>query len=83
MLQLDPGAPTKRLLTTADLSQFLGVSERTIAGWRLRGGGPRYLLLSGRCVRYRPSDVDLWLEERLLSSTSDPGKNGHLNGGGR
>ena len=46
------------LLTTAQAAELLNLSRRTLEDWRLRGGGPSYVVLGrekgrrGR-VRYR------------------------------
>jgi hypothetical protein len=48
-------------------------SPRTLEGWRLRGGGPRFLKI-GRRVIYRRRDLDNWLAARERASTSDRGK---------
>jgi hypothetical protein len=42
--------------------------EKTLAEWRSRGIGPRYIKV-GRDVRYRRSDLDAWITEH----TVDPG----------
>lgn len=60
-----------RLLTPTELAERLGVSVGTLANWRLRGGGPAYIKLSGRAVRYRPRAVEKWISEREVSSTSE------------
>jgi hypothetical protein len=52
-----PGASEVRHLNQEQLAQRLGVSERTIEGWRYRGNGPDYLRLEGRIV-YRLVDVE-------------------------
>ena len=57
-------------LNTAGASEYLGLSCSTLEKLRVFGGGPRYLKL-GRVVRYRPSDLDTWLEERIVSCTSE------------
>jgi predicted chitinase len=46
-----------RHLTQAQLAQRLGVSQRTLEGWRYRGKGPAYLRLEGR-IAYRLTDVE-------------------------
>ncbi|NGO67139.1 helix-turn-helix transcriptional regulator [Streptomyces boncukensis] len=49
--------------TPAELAGRLGVSVGTLANWRWRGEGPRYVKLgSGRSsrVRYRSEDVAAW-----------------------
>ena len=58
-------------LTEARAGEILGVNPRTLQQWRLRGGGPRYVRISSRCVRYRYRDLTQWMEDRLRSSTSE------------
>ena len=58
------------LLRTGQTAKRLGLSERYLEILRVRGDGPPFVSF-GRCVRYRPSDVDLWVETRLRRSTSD------------
>ena len=53
---------------------FLGVKTRTMQAMRQRGGGPRYIVISSRCIRYRRIDLRAWSEARLRTSTSDPGQ---------
>lgn len=52
------------VLSPPVLSAEIDVPEPTLAQWRYRGEGPRYLKLGGH-VRYRRSDVDAWLESSL------------------
>ena len=61
------------LLTEGQAAELLNVSNRTLQAWRLRGGGPRFVRLSGRAVRYRNSDLATFIEARTVTSTSDPG----------
>ena len=61
------------LLTEKEVAKMLGFSVRTCQAWRARGGGPRFVKISSRCVRYRREDLDTWIEERLRRSTSDDG----------
>jgi len=51
------------VLRTADVAKMLDVSEATLRGWRRLGSGPPYIKV-GRAVRYRPEDVERWVEER-------------------
>ncbi len=62
------------LVNERDAAAFLSFSIRTMQGMRYRGGGPRYILMSSRCIRYRRSDLREWAEQRLRTSTSDPGR---------
>ena len=64
-----PSSPISPLLTERQVARILGVSVRTVQGWRLRGGGPRYYKL-GRSVRYSRSDVEEFLRRQLRRSTS-------------
>ncbi len=52
---------------------FLDLTARTLQGWRYKGGGPRYIRVSARCIRYRRADLREWAEARLRTSTSDQG----------
>lgn len=59
----------RRLLAEREAAEFLGVSFRTLQAWRVRGGGPRFCKI-GRTVRYRPSDLTIWVEGQARESTS-------------
>ncbi len=62
------------LIDEAGAAQFLKFSIRSMQGMRYRGGGPRYIRMSSRCIRYRRSDLRAWAEQRLRTSTSDRGQ---------
>ncbi len=53
---------------------FLGLTDSTVQALRQRGSGPRYYFLSSRCLRYRRIDLHNWADDRVRTSTSDPGK---------
>ena len=61
------------LIDEVAAASFLGLSRRYLQNVRQRGGGPRYVRLSSRCIRYRRSDLQEWVEARLRTSTADPG----------
>jgi predicted DNA-binding transcriptional regulator AlpA len=44
---------------------YLGVSEAALRLWRSDGRGPRYFRAGEKLIRYRRSDLDLWIEARL------------------
>ena len=67
------GAKGQQLLRQQEVAQILNLSPRTLEAWRHRGGGPRYLMLTPRCVRYRRADLVTWIEQRIRTSTSDRG----------
>lgn len=64
-----PGA----LLYTVEAAFLLGLSPRTVEALRLRGGGPPYIQVTPKAVRYRRRDLDAWITARSRKSTSDPG----------
>ena len=57
-------------LDTLAASRHLGLSKSTMEKLRVYGGGPQYLKL-GRLVRYRIEDLEAWLADRVVASTSD------------
>jgi len=63
----------QELLDTRGAAAVLRLSPRTLESLRLRGGGPRYVRLSRRAVRYHPADLDAWIEKSRRRSTSDDG----------
>jgi len=73
--ELDEAANAKPLrhLSQKQLASRLGLSERTIEGWRYRGKGPDYLRLEGR-IAYRLADVERFEAESLQRSGTKPSK---------
>jgi excisionase family DNA binding protein len=53
---------TEGLLTVAEVANWLGIAEGTLRYWRHVHRGPRSLTVGG-AVRYRPSDIEEWLEQ--------------------
>jgi len=48
-----------------EAARYLGVSEGALRLWRSRGEGPRHFKAGPKLVRYRRTDLDLWIEARL------------------
>ncbi len=63
----------KILLTEAEAADRIGFTPRFLQERRFRGGGPPFVKVSARAIRYRPEDLKEWAAARLRSSTSDPG----------
>ena len=59
------------LLTPHQAAKHLGLSPRWLELKRYRGGGPPFVRISARCVRYRREDLKAWVEGRIRVSTSD------------
>lgn len=53
-----------QLLTVEELAEFLDLPVRTLHAWRYRGEGPEGFRV-GKHVRYRWSDADPWIRDRV------------------
>jgi predicted DNA-binding transcriptional regulator AlpA len=60
----------EQLMNETQAADILCYSVRALQNWRHRGGGPRLVKVSARSVRYRHSDLILWIESRTVSNTS-------------
>lgn len=61
---------TENLLKTEDAASYLGLSPSLLNKLRLTGGGPQFLRLAGRAIRYRRADLDAWVDASAVASTS-------------
>ena len=53
----------EKLLHPKEFAELAGVPLATVYKWNHEGTGP-IVIRVGRHVRYRPSDVDAWIENR-------------------
>lgn len=53
-----------QLLDLQGLATYLKVRPKTINNWRAVGKGPRGVKVGG-ALRFRPSDVEAWLDSQL------------------
>lgn len=51
------------LATSAEVAEYLRVSERTVEDWAYRGAGPQFSY-AGQQRRYKWEDVEKYLAER-------------------
>jgi excisionase family DNA binding protein len=56
-----PSTEPDRLREEHELAEYLHVPLPTVQRWRREGSGPRFIRI-GRSVRYRPEDIEHWLE---------------------
>jgi excisionase family DNA binding protein len=56
------------LLTARQVGDLLGVSAETVLRWTRRGQLPA-IRLPGGAIRFRPQELDGWLEERATAQT--------------
>lgn len=61
------------LINEKAAADFLGVTDRYMQALRQRGGGPRYLALSIRCLRYTRAWLWSYALKQARTSTSDSG----------
>ena len=71
MTKLPADKHDREYMTVEDLAADFQTSTAFWNDLRSQGGGPVYLKLSGKAVRYRKSDVDKWLAERRRMSTRE------------
>ena len=62
---LEEMTPPDRLLTVAELADYLNVHPGSIYRWRVERKGPRGIKFGDGSVRFRLSDVERWLDEQL------------------
>ena len=60
---------TVRLMTSDDVAELLGVTDRTLKRWRANGDGPPHMLF-GRTIRYHPARVQAWMLAREKGTPS-------------
>lgn len=60
-----------RGIDEVEAASFLGYSVRALQGWRVKGGGPKFVKVSQRSIRYRRRDLIQWFENLLRAHTSE------------
>ena len=71
----DPGHDYWNALVDEKVAaKFLNVTPRSMQAMRQRGGGPQFIRISSRCIRYTRALLKAHTDARTRSSTSDPGK---------
>lgn len=54
---------TDALLNQDEAAAILNLENaRTLSAWRLRRMGPKYICIGKRCIRYRRSDLESYIE---------------------
>jgi predicted DNA-binding transcriptional regulator AlpA len=60
------------LVDEREAASILCYSVRALQNWRHRGGGPLFVRVSSRSIRYRRTDLAKWVEDRIVANTSQP-----------
>jgi excisionase family DNA binding protein len=58
------------LVTVTEAAEYLRVAPGSLYHWVSEGRVP-VVRFSARCIRFRRSDIDTWLEQRLVPSLGD------------
>ena len=56
-------------LSPSDAAAYMSVSTQFLQALRTDGGGPKYVKLSAKMIRYERAALDAWLVERAHKST--------------
>ena len=62
--------PSADLLTPPAVAVMLRVNTKVLERWRGAGGGPRFVRLTRKTIRYQLSDIEAFIAARLRSSTA-------------
>lgn len=62
--------PDDRHLNEKQVADYLGLSVKTLQGYRVKGGGPEFFKFGPKMVRYRLDDIKKWAENRKKKNTS-------------
>jgi excisionase family DNA binding protein len=62
--------PDEQFMSIRDVADYLKLNQTTIYAWAQQGMLPGYKL--GRTWRFRPSEIEEWLEERRNEGATNP-----------
>jgi len=66
-----PNEPLRPLLNEKQAAEYLGVTPRYLQYKRLNGGGPPFIRLSHRCVRYQRQALDKYCVMKSQGPAND------------
>lgn len=61
-------AVVPELLTPPEAAIFLNSPIRTLENWRARGGGPAFIRVGTKTVRYHVDDLRAWIHDRRVDA---------------
>ena len=64
---------SNQLLTPAEAGTLLGLTPAALAQLRYTGGGPAFIKLTAKAVRYQQCDLDAWIAGKKRANTRDRG----------
>lgn len=57
-------------LTIDQAATYLQMSRGSLAQLRYLGKGPKYIALTKKAIRYRPTDIDAWADASERAGTA-------------
>ena len=62
------------LLTSAEVAELLKIKTATLSDWRAARTGPDFVRAGAnkKQIRYRPEDIEAWLESKRVTCGSTP-----------
>ncbi|AML50929.1 helix-turn-helix transcriptional regulator [Falsihalocynthiibacter arcticus] len=69
-LNYTPTNDPNRLMDEKEAASLICYSVRALQNWRHRGGGPKYVRVSSRSIRYAYSEVMEWIDTRRVANSS-------------
>ena len=66
----------EQILTSIEAANYLAMEPSTLASWRVSGRGPTFIKLGKRAVRYRLTDLEIFIQENRHDHTASYAKGG-------
>ena len=63
----------KKALSPRDVSEMYGISEGTLANWRVQKRGPRFFKMGRKKIVYFQNDLDSWAHANPVNTTESEG----------
>lgn len=63
-----PTTPFGERLSISEAATYLGLSKRTLYGWREADTGPRSFTVGARKIYYLRGDLDAYLADRIATT---------------
>lgn len=60
---------TQKLMTPQEVADLLGIDPKTLNNWRATKRYPLSYVKIGRHVRYKPEDVETFIQSRTIDNT--------------
>ncbi|NOR62570.1 MAG: helix-turn-helix domain-containing protein [Rhodobacteraceae bacterium] len=57
------------MINEKEAAGILCYTVRALQNWRCRGGGPKFIKVSSRSIRYQRRDLNEWIEARKIDNT--------------